>query len=224
MKKYWLPSLRFSFVFYSPASTGARTFPARSFPPDGTTFSQITLGQKQSKVIQPYSYWNMQFYQSEPAYVKFLYNIPRGASIGVYARRNALPTHTQYHFKEILSGLTARTTRSTHVSHAQFARPVAPQIKMKRVFIGSLCFRFGCVENRADAAIGQPRGHAVHGARPLVHFDIQWWRWRARSHFPRIGCWGYDAKLSERLLWQRSMLTGSLPMQSRIRGRRLQRK
>lgn len=95
---------------------GARTFPARSFPPDGTTFSQITLGQKLSKQIPPYSYWNMQFYQSEPAYVKFDYNIPRGASIGVYARRNALPTHTQYHFKEVLSGFNARTTRSTHVS------------------------------------------------------------------------------------------------------------
>lgn len=64
----------------------------------------------------------MQFYQSEPAYVKFDYNIPRGASIGVYARRNALPTHTQYHFKEVLSGFNARTTRSTHVSEAQFLR------------------------------------------------------------------------------------------------------
>lgn len=63
----------------------------------------------------------MQFYQSEPAYVKFEYNIPRGASIGVYARRNALPTHTQYHFKEVLSGFNARTVRSssTHVSIAQ---------------------------------------------------------------------------------------------------------
>lgn len=57
----------------------------------------------------------MQYYQSEPAYVKFDYNIPRGASIGVYARRNALPTHTQYHFNEVLSGLNARKTRSTHV-------------------------------------------------------------------------------------------------------------
>lgn len=71
-----------------------------------------------SKQIPPYSYWNMQFYQSEPAYVKFDYNIPRGASIGVYARRNALPTHTQYHFKEVLSGFNARPVRSssTHVS------------------------------------------------------------------------------------------------------------
>ncbi|XP_058829657.1 teneurin-m isoform X4 [Topomyia yanbarensis] len=101
---------------------GARTFPARSFPPDGTTFSQITLGQRLSKEIPPYSYWNMQFYQSEPAYVKFDYGIPRGASIGVYARRNALPTHTQYHFKEVLSGFNARQTRAA--SHPSMRREV----------------------------------------------------------------------------------------------------
>ena len=95
--------------------TGGKTFPARSFPPDGTTFSQITLGQKLTKEIAPYSYWNMQFYQSEAAYVKFDYNIPRGASIAVYGRRNALPTHTQYHILEVLSGFKARTTRASHV-------------------------------------------------------------------------------------------------------------
>lgn len=96
--------------------TGARTFPAQSFPPDGTTFSQIVLGQRLSKEIPPYGYWNMQFYQSEAAYIQFDYNIPRGASIGVYARRNALPTHTQYHILEVLSGYKARTTRASHVS------------------------------------------------------------------------------------------------------------
>nr|XP_015834528.1 PREDICTED: teneurin-m isoform X3 [Tribolium castaneum] len=95
---------------------GARTFPAQSFPPDGTTFSQISLGQRLSKEIPPYGYWNMQFYQSEAAYVRFDYNIPRGASIGVYARRNALPTHTQYHILEVLSGFKARTTRASHSS------------------------------------------------------------------------------------------------------------
>ncbi|KAF5270057.1 hypothetical protein FQA39_LY08469 [Lamprigera yunnana] len=95
---------------------GGRTFPAQSFPPDGTTFSQISLGQRLSKEVPPYSYWNMQFYQSEAAYVKFDYNIPRGASIGVYARRNALPTHTQYHILEVLSGFKARTTRASHPS------------------------------------------------------------------------------------------------------------
>ncbi|XP_063635679.1 teneurin-m isoform X2 [Cydia splendana] len=95
---------------------GARTFPAQSFPPDGTTFKQINLGEKLSEEIPPYSYWNMQFYQSEASYVKFDYMIPRGASIGVYARRNALPTHTQYHFLEVLSGFKARSTRASHPS------------------------------------------------------------------------------------------------------------
>lgn len=98
------------------SSGGARTFPARSFPPDGTTFAQVGLGQKLSKEIPPYGYWNMQFYQSEAAYVRFDYSIPRGASIGVYARRNALPTHTQYDLLEVLSGFKARTTRASHPS------------------------------------------------------------------------------------------------------------
>ncbi|XP_046665298.1 teneurin-m isoform X3 [Homalodisca vitripennis] len=88
--------------------------PARSFPPDGTTFSQITLGQKLNNEIAPYGYWNMQFYQSESAYIKFDYSIPRGASIAVYIRRNALPTHTQYNILEVLSGFKARQTRASH--------------------------------------------------------------------------------------------------------------
>ncbi|CAH1124665.1 unnamed protein product [Ceutorhynchus assimilis] len=95
-------------------SGGARTFPAHSFPPDGTTFSQTSLGQRLTKEIPPYGYWNMQFYHPEAAYVKFDYSIPRGASIGVYARRNALPTHTQYDILEVLSGFKARTTRASH--------------------------------------------------------------------------------------------------------------
>uniref|UniRef100_A0AAR5Q7H5 EGF-like domain-containing protein n=1 Tax=Dendroctonus ponderosae TaxID=77166 RepID=A0AAR5Q7H5_DENPD len=93
---------------------GARTFPAQSFPPDGTTFSQTSLGKRLTQEIPPYGYWNMQFYHPEAAYVKFEYTIPRGASIGVYARRNALPTHTQYDILEVLSGFKARTTRAAH--------------------------------------------------------------------------------------------------------------
>nr|XP_037870968.1 teneurin-m isoform X9 [Bombyx mori] len=100
----------------SSSNLGGRTFPAQSFPPDGTTFKQITLGEKLSKEIPPYSYWNMQFYQSQSSYVNFDYLIPRGASIGVYARRNALPTHTQYNFLEVLTGFKARTTRASYPS------------------------------------------------------------------------------------------------------------
>ena len=83
------------------------------------------MGQKLTNEIPPYGYWNMQFYQSEAAYVKFDYSIPRGASIAVYGRRNALPTHTQYHILEVLSGFKARTTRASHVSYLFIYNPVS---------------------------------------------------------------------------------------------------
>ncbi|XP_034122541.1 teneurin-m isoform X4 [Drosophila guanche] len=128
------PSTSLSSSLANANNGGARTFPARSFPPDGTTFGQITLGQKLTKEIQPYSYWNMQFYQSEPAYVKFDYTIPRGASIGVYGRRNALPTHTQYHFKEVLSGFSA-STRTARAAHLSITREVTRYMEPGHWFV-----------------------------------------------------------------------------------------
>ena len=94
---------------------GVRTFPAHNLPPDGTSFAQITLGSRLSNIIGSYSYWNMQFYQSEGAYVTYEMSVPRGASVGFYARRNALPTHTHYDFMEILRGFKARSKRSSPV-------------------------------------------------------------------------------------------------------------
>ncbi|XP_034250662.1 teneurin-m isoform X4 [Thrips palmi] len=93
---------------------GAKTVPMRTFPPDGTTFAQVQLGQRLSQEIPAYGYWNMQFYQSRAAFVSFDWSIQRGASIGVYARRNALPTHTHYDILEVLSGFKPRQTRSSH--------------------------------------------------------------------------------------------------------------
>lgn len=96
-------------------SIGSNTFPARSFPPDGTTFAQVTLGDKISNVIPPYSYWNMQFYHSEAAYVRFELGLPRSASLGLYGRRNALPTHTHYDMLHIISGYKSRARRASTV-------------------------------------------------------------------------------------------------------------
>ena len=64
----------------------------------------------------------MQFYQTESAYVRFDVGIPRGASVGIYGRRNALPTHTSYDFLQVFSGykiktpLQQRPSRSSAVS------------------------------------------------------------------------------------------------------------
>ena len=93
---------------------------ARNLPPDGTTFRQISLGPKQrlSQSIPAYGYWNVQFYQMEAAYVHFDLWLPRGASLGFYARRNALPTHTNYDLMEVIKGANTKervATRSIQV-------------------------------------------------------------------------------------------------------------
>ncbi|XP_015366041.1 PREDICTED: teneurin-m isoform X3 [Diuraphis noxia] len=95
-------------------NTGSKLFPVRTAPPDGTTFAQITLGDKIDGEIPAFGYWNVQFYHPRAAYVRFNYDFPRGASIAVYGRRNALPTHTQYEILELLNGFQSRQIRSTH--------------------------------------------------------------------------------------------------------------
>lgn len=102
-------------MYVSIVFLGSNTFPARSFPPDGTTFAQVTLGDKASNVIAPYSYWNMQFYHSEAAYIRFELGLPRSASLGLYGRRNALPTHTHHDMLHVISGYKNRNTRASTV-------------------------------------------------------------------------------------------------------------
>ena len=70
-----------------------------------------------SHTLPAYGYWNVQFYQMEAAYVHFDLWLPRGASLGFYARRNALPTHTNYDLMEVIKGASteARPTRSVQV-------------------------------------------------------------------------------------------------------------
>ena len=61
-------------------------------------------------------------FQMESGYVNFELKLPRGASVGLYARRNALPTHTNYDLMEVIKGLkdsdkgsSARSTRALKV-------------------------------------------------------------------------------------------------------------
>ena len=72
--------------------------------------------------IPPFGYLNIQFFHKvsiskrdnncnisnelfsphkEASYVTFDLSVPRGTSFGLYARRNALPTHTHYNFMEV---------------------------------------------------------------------------------------------------------------------------
>ena len=90
-------------------------------PPDGTTFNQISLGKRLENTLLAYGYWNVQFYQMEPGYVNFELSLPRGSSMGFYARRNALPTHTNYDLMKIVRGRketisSQRSKRASNVS------------------------------------------------------------------------------------------------------------
>ena len=89
----------------------------RNLPPDGTTFNQISLGKRLEQTLPAYGYWNVQFYQMEAAFVNIDLKLPRGASLGLYARRNALPTHTNYDLMEVVKGNEekTRTTRAVKV-------------------------------------------------------------------------------------------------------------
>ena len=87
----------------------------QSFPPEGTSFEQILFDQKLTKSIGPFSYWNTQFFQVEPAYMRFDFTVMRGAKLGLYAKRNALPSHTQYDIFDVLNGARIKNSRATAV-------------------------------------------------------------------------------------------------------------
>jgi len=80
-------------------------------------FSKISLGKRLDQTLPPYGYWNVQFYQTEASFINFDLKLPKGASLGFYARRNALPTHTNYDLVEVVKGFEekSRTTRATSV-------------------------------------------------------------------------------------------------------------
>ena len=66
-------------------------------------------------------------FQMESGYINFELKLPRGASVGLYARRNALPTHTNYDLMEVIKGLkdsdkgsSVRSTRALKVSFLYF--------------------------------------------------------------------------------------------------------
>ena len=90
---------------------------------DITFFSSLPLGSRLRHSIAAYQYWNFQFQQPESAYIQvlplkgfksyfflftekfqFSFSSPRGSSIGLYARRNAIPTLTNNDIRDVLIG------------------------------------------------------------------------------------------------------------------------
>ncbi|XP_035215579.1 teneurin-m-like isoform X2 [Stegodyphus dumicola] len=81
---------------------GPSSLPSKTLPPTTETFSEVYLGKMYSRKVESFGHWNIHFQQHVPSLVRFNYSLPEGASIGIYGRRNGIPTHTRYDFVEIL--------------------------------------------------------------------------------------------------------------------------
>lgn len=57
-----------------------------------------------SAVIQPYHFWNTEFRNKQPAFIRLNLTLPWGANFAVYGRRNVAPSVTQYDFVEFVKG------------------------------------------------------------------------------------------------------------------------
>lgn len=54
--------------------------------------------------IPPFQFWNSEFRNKQPAYVRLNFTLPWGANFAVYGRRNVAPSVTQYDFVEFVRG------------------------------------------------------------------------------------------------------------------------
>lgn len=54
--------------------------------------------------IPPYQFWNLEFRNKHPAFIRFNFTLPWGANFAVYSRRNVAPSVTQYDFVEFVKG------------------------------------------------------------------------------------------------------------------------
>lgn len=55
-------------------------------------------------MIPPYNFWNTEFRNKQPAFIRLNLTLPWGANFAVYGRRNVAPSVTQYDFVEFVKG------------------------------------------------------------------------------------------------------------------------
>lgn len=54
--------------------------------------------------VPPYRFWNSEFRNKQPAFIRLNFTLPWGANFAVYGRRNVAPSVTQYDFAEFIKG------------------------------------------------------------------------------------------------------------------------
>lgn len=82
-----------------------------------------------SAVIQPYHFWNTEFHNKQPAFIRLNLTLPWGANFAVYGRRNVAPSVTQYDFVEFMKGgrVVHRLKRDITAEAVSFMQSSSPQ-------------------------------------------------------------------------------------------------
>ncbi|XP_022172137.1 teneurin-a isoform X1 [Myzus persicae] len=57
-----------------------------------------------SSNVYPYHFWNLEFYNKQPVFMRLNLTLPWGANFAVYGRRNVAPSITQHDFSEFIKG------------------------------------------------------------------------------------------------------------------------
>ena len=107
-----------SIVFFAATDSPYLSKPnsaSSSLSPSILSFTEVSVGRGTHFQVGPYSHWIVQMRQKGPSLVRFNYSLPLAARLGVFGRRNLLPTHTRYNFLEILTADSGKSLRTEKV-------------------------------------------------------------------------------------------------------------
>ncbi|XP_076303284.1 teneurin-a transmembrane protein isoform X10 [Lasioglossum baleicum] len=84
-----------------------------------------------SAVIPPYHFWNTEFRNKQPAFIRLNLTLPWGVNLAVYGRRNVAPSVTQYDFVEFVKGgrIDHRLKRDTTSEAVSFMNTVGQDLR-----------------------------------------------------------------------------------------------
>lgn len=109
-----------------------------------------------SALIPPYHFWNTEFRNKQPAFIRLNLTLPWGANFAVYGRRNVAPSVTQYDFVEFVKGgrvvhrlkrdvtaeavsfMQSGSSQDVHVEHAAQPATSYQHVLIKRTIVEPL--------------------------------------------------------------------------------------
>ncbi|KAL1116307.1 hypothetical protein AAG570_005802 [Ranatra chinensis] len=89
------------------------------------------FGLPQTFTVPPAQFWNSEFRNKQPAFIRFNISLPWGANFAVYGRRNVAPSITQYDFVEFVKGgrVDHRLRRRSILPDLHREAPAGPPVK-----------------------------------------------------------------------------------------------